>query len=692
MILAGGAGAAYLAYAPRIYISETVVQVEAGAPKVMKIEDVNPEALATLESLTTIEKNLAGRALVERLLADKTLDLTPSKLGLPPRPEKPYSDNELVECLKNRVSASIVRGTRLVSVTVENESAALAQKIARALVEAYRSWTFEGRGDVANEANRFLVEEAERLKKKLRQSEQLLQDYKEKSNTVSLDGKQDIITDSLKDLSSKLTQARGDRLTLESAHLQLKEFNSREPEALLGVAAINSDAGVLEQKKRLGERELELVRLKQWLLPKHPRYVQAERSVDEVRATLNRAILNARESIDARYDAAVQTEKKLEAALKEQEQKSLELNHAAIDYNMLNREVEADRALLDSVLTRTNETDLTRTWRNDAIRLVQGATLPDRPSKPRKKIVLGGALMAGLLLGVMLTFARHVLDHSLRTVDAAEHWLGLPALGTLPLGGRCAPGRRLFLIHQPESPMAEAFRTLRTSLTLAATPSDSQTMLFTSALEGEGKSFCASNCAVAFAQLGLPTLLVDADLRVPSIGKIFAENNGTPAGVADVISGKIKLAEAARPTGIPNLSLLTAGHHSGNPAELLAGRGFADLIREASRTYRRVIVDSAPVNPVSDTLLLVKHVNTVCLVVDSRKTPREGVIRAIHLLHDAGARMAGIVLNRLPVQSGRSCYYHYSGGSYGNQAYAGSPAVEAVSSGVSTKALPDKPA
>ena len=668
LLLAVGAGVAYYLRAPKLFVSEMVVQVESGSPNVLKIADVSPEALETIETLNTIEKTLAGRGLIARVLADPGLGLTPAQLGLPPRPAKPYSQNELTEALKGAVTANVVRGTRLINVTVQNESPDLAQKIATALIETYRRWIDTGRGDLVGEANRFLIEEADRLKTKLRESEQHLQDYKQNVKAVSLDSRQDIVTATLKDLSSRLTQARGERLALETAHNQLTELGKGEPDALLGVAAINSDPTVLDQKKRLGEVEVMFAQLQETLLSRHPHYIQAERAVQEVRDSLRRAIVNARDSIDTRYDAAVQTEKKLADAVAAQESSALQLNNSAIGYSLLAREVEANRTMLDSVLARINETGLTRGLPHDAIRLVQPPTLPDRPAKPRKRIVFGGALAVGLFLGVALTLIRHMLDHSLRTVDAAERWLGLPVIAMVPRGGRFGAARRLHLVQLPESPGAEAIRTLRTSLTLAAPPSESQSVLFTSALEGEGKSFCASNCAVAFAQLGLPTLIVDADLRVPMIGKIFGDKNGAHPGVAEVLAGK-SFIEAARSTAIPNLSILTAGQGLGNPAELLSGTGFAQLMEEARKHFRRVVIDSAPVHAASDTLLLVQHVQAVCLVVNSRTTPREAALRAIHVLQEAGARMAGIVLNRLPVRSGKSCYYHYGTGPYGDSAY-----------------------
>ena len=215
------------------------------------------------------------------------------------------------------------------------------------------------------------------------------------------------------------------------------------------------------------------------------------------------------------------------------------------------------------------------------------------------------------------------------------------------------------MIGEPSSLTAEAFRSLRTVLGLHDA-SGRQLVLFTSAAPAEGKTFCSINCAVALAQQGYRTLLVDADLRRPSVATTFARDPKAP-GFTNFLAAETSLAAAIQGTGVVNLSLLTAGTRVSNPAELLSNAKLAGLFLDpALAAFDRVVFDTAPVNPVSDALSLVKHVNLVCLVVHAGKTPAKAALRARGALTAAGAEEVGTVLNRLPRHGGADCFYHYT--------------------------------
>lgn len=291
------------------------------------------------------------------------------------------------------------------------------------------------------------------------------------------------------------------------------------------------------------------------------------------------------------------------------------------------------------------------------------------PSKPRRLLVLAGALAGGLVLGICFALLRIVLDRSLKTVDQAESFLQLSVLAAVPrLSSRRRRARRLPTVVEPQGAIAESFRTLRTSLALLGEPGQRRTFLFTSAVQGEGKSFTASNFAVSLAQQGLRTLIIDADLRLPTLGKVFFDQTPHP-GLADVLGADLALNKAWRDSEVPNLAVMTAGNRPHNCAELLAGSGFDRMMQQALTVFDAVVIDSAPVNAVSDTLLLVKLVQSVCLVVHSASTPRNAVARAVRMLREAGAPMAGIVVNFLPPYGGSANHYHYSQGSYGEGVY-----------------------
>jgi capsular exopolysaccharide synthesis family protein len=289
-------------------------------------------------------------------------------------------------------------------------------------------------------------------------------------------------------------------------------------------------------------------------------------------------------------------------------------------------------------------------------------------------LIIAGALLAGLFLGLVLIFGLNAFDSSLKTVDRAEKALALPAVGAVPKAAKDA-GSDLITLQEPHGAVAEAFRTLRTSMSLLGKESDRRSFLFTSAIPGEGKSFCSINYAVALAQQGLRTLLIDADLRLPTIGKRLFEDQPHP-GTSDVLAALTPLDQAVRPAKVENLFVMTAGNRAPNPAELLSGGGFGELVQKALTTYDRVVIDSAPVNAVADSLLLVRHVQSVCLVVHAAKTPRKAVQRACQKLAEAGGKPVGFILNRLPAHGGVGYYYHYSAGEYGKGIY-GAPAAKA---------------
>ena len=673
VLLAGLLGGAYLMTAKKLFSARIVVQVEQSERKVVNIEQVNREDMGDRDALKTLEAALASRTLAWRVI--QTLKLTTNQLGLDDRPARPYSEKEIVDQFMAHVSVALIRGTRLIAIEAEMEDPKLPPLVCDAVVAEYVKSNMEQRVKMNNDANKFLVDQAEDLKQKLEKSEQALQEYKEKNQSVSLDQSQNIVVDDLKVLNSNLSTAKAERLKLESDFAQVQKLGKKSPEDLLKIGTIASDPGLLEQKKKVSEQEAEIAKLSQRYLPKHPKYIQAQSQMQEFKDGLGRTAMHVAQSLGNTLEAAVQTEKKLDEALREQEKKMLDLNKMSISYGVLAREVDTDRTLYNSVLGRLKETDVTKGLKQEQFRIVETPVVPEKAIKPKKLSTLAASLFGGFVVSLGLVFGLNALDSSIKTVDRAEKLIGLSAVGAVPKGKSVSNGDALVILQEPHSAVAEAFRTLRTSLSLLGKGVDRRSFLFTSAVPGEGKSFCSINYAVSLAQQGLRTLLIDADLRLPTIGKrLFGDEEH--AGTSDFIAGHVSLEDAIRPGQVENLSVLTAGNRAPNPAELLAAGGFGDLIKLALTKFDRVVVDSAPVNAVADTLLLVRHVQSVCLVVHAGKTPRKAVQRASQKLTEAGGRPVGQILNQLPAHGGVGYYYHYSAGEYGKGVY-GAPVAKA---------------
>ncbi len=450
-------------------------------------------------------------------------------------------------------------------------------------------------------------------------------------------------------------------MKLESDVAQYRDLAKGDPRALLVLSSIADSPTVLEAKKRVAEQEAQIAMLRLRYRAEHPKFLEAQSELAQVTADLNKTILKAGETIGSAYDVAAVNEHKLEDALRAQEKLSLALNKIAIPYSGLEREVESDRALYQSILTRLKETDVTKALEKSPIRVVEPARVPSRPVRPNKLLVALLCSLGGLLAGTSLSLFLQAIDSSLKTVDETERALGLPVVAAVPLLSdldSLGERRELPVLDLPDSLVAEAFRSLRTVLSLKE-PADRQVILCTSAAPGEGKTFCSLNCALALAQQGHRTLLVDADLRRPAIAKALGLNPHQ-AGLTEFLSRRRTLAGLIQSGGADNLDVLTAGPAMRNPAEQFNAATIARLLQDPQvANYDRVVFDSAPLHAVSDGLILVRHADVVCLVVRAAVTPARVVQRAAALLTAAGAGEIAVVLNALPAHS-RDSYYYYS--------------------------------
>jgi Mrp family chromosome partitioning ATPase len=457
--------------------------------------------------------------------------------------------------------------------------------------------------------------------------------------------------------------------------------------------------------------------------------IAAKAALAEAKQKLREAVLAQPPILRNAIEQLKATQTNLHEALQDQKGVALNLNRTAIGYQELARQAETDRALYESVIRQIKETNLTKDVKTNAVSVIEHSPLPGAPvsPKPSKTIALG--LLAGLAVGLAFVFGIDALDRSIKTVDQAETTLGLPVFAAVPdttdegAVSRIKRRSRAFrasnyrvVVETPESPAAEAFRNLRAALSLLGPEAERKISLFTSAVPNEGKSFTSANYSLALAQQGYRVLLIDGDLRRPNVHKIFRfpetdiKNNSeenTPPGVTDCLVGEADIASAAReiPAGAfqfvdENIALtgdiltaaggqlfvLAGGRRAPNPAEILAGPFFGQLVTQAAKLFDRVIIDSAPILAVSDTLLMTPHVQTLCIVVRAGKTPRAAVRRAITLLAKSGVRPAGLVLNRLRRSRGVGYYYYYASHGYGaeegaySRSYRGSYARESKAS------------
>ena len=655
----------YLARAPKIYASRAVIQVQQQGQKFMNGPSPG-EDLKSAEDLKTVEQGLTSQSLLLRVVRAAGLEHDPA-FAKPKKDGSKYRDSELVEMFQAKLSVDLRRGTRLIDLVIEDRDPERAQALVKTFLSEYLAQSFEQQVASMKRSGDYLTGEARTLKAKLDASERGLQAYREQNPGVSLEAKQDITGEKLKELNLQLSAAKTARVRLEADLPRIHEaLDRKDPDALLGMASISTDEDVAGLQTRIHTEEATFASLKEVFMEKHPRYLAEERRLQELREARNAALLRAAERAENAYANAKATEATLLDSVREQEQSTLQSDRVAIPYNVLAREVESDRVLYEAVLARMKETAAAQGFDENPVRVVEEPLIPARPVRPRSTLVLAAAILAGLVAGVALVLARDFVGSSLNSVDEVEDLLGLPVLTTVPKSRLIAQGAT-GVAAKPTSREAEAFRTLRPSLQLlegkrgagaaGSPPGAASTVLFTSANPGEGKTSCAYHYAVMLAYQGLRTLLIDADLRRATLTHRLAKDARKP-GFVEAVSGQISVRDACQPTAQENLFLLAAGCQHVRVAELLAAMDFGAFLQEAGSDFERVVIDTSPVNAVSDALLIARHVPVICLVIGAGRSPTRAVVRACALLQQAAHQVTGVILNRVS-DDARSAYDNY---------------------------------
>jgi succinoglycan biosynthesis transport protein ExoP len=659
LVISLALGFAYLRRAPVLYSATATLQVQQDQAPVFKIDNVQFQDLQALDFLQTIAQTLKTRPLLARVAESNHLAADPRFFSAS---DKPDTGEDLVGVLDRLTTVKLRRGTRLIDVTVKHSNPQLTALLANSLVDEFISDNAEQHVTTGADANQILKKEAERLQEKLRTSEVALQTYREtNSEAFSLDDRQNTVVAALKELSTKVTEAKSARIKLESDYNQVLTLGNN-PEALVTLPTVAANVSVLASKQNLIKAESEFAGLKQRYKEKHPKYIQAQTQLAALRNDLAESILKAAQSLKASLEAARASETSLESALRAQEASALGLNNLAIQYGVLSREMESDRALYESVLRSMKETSVTKEIKPMQIRVVQPAFTPKKPFSPRRAMIAALSGVGGIFAGFLLVLGLSALDTSMKTVDEAESRLGFPVLACISNLKEVKKKKHpLVVLNEPHSSGAEAMRTLRTNLSMLGRAEDRRVFLFTSAMPQEGKTFCSVNYAASLAQLGLKVLLIDGDLRKPSVETVLMGKDQDTPGVTDYLTGKKSFEEVVQPSVLPGLFFISGGTTAPNPAELLAKDGLGELIERALKTYDRVVLDSAPIHAVSDTLLMLKNVQTVCLIIYAARTSARSVGRCVQLLKGAQAPLSGLVLNRMPLRRKLGYgYYYYS--------------------------------
>jgi capsular exopolysaccharide synthesis family protein len=569
------------------------------------------------------------------------------------------------------LSVKRVPQSRLLDVSFESTDPQRGAEILNAHIANFMEENFRSRYDTTAKATLWLTDQLSELKVKVQNSEDARLAYERQHQIWELDDRQNITTQRLNDLNKEVTEAQSERMRKEALYEFAKAGN------IDVVPQLRENSTLRELLKRHSDIYTHYLDALNQYGPNFPKVQREQAQLKEIENLMDDEKRNILEALGNDYNAARQREGLLNEALNEQKTEVNLMAQSMVEYNILKRDAEANKTMYIGLLTKLKEANISAGLKSSNIRVVDPAMVPSYPSRPAKARNIGLSFLVGLVGGVGLALLREYLDNTVKTPDDIENLVRLPALAVVPAftsengtgrRGRFTTGsslngqeKRIELVaqHLPKSQMSEAFRALRTSILLSQADHPPQVILVTSALPREGKTTAAANLAVTLAQLGDRTLLIDADLRKPGVGRLLNMTDGKYAGLSSYLAGVSSLELVAVPHPvIPNLVAIPTGPLPPNPADLLSSHKLTDALRELRGQYKFIVIDSPPIMAATDAVILSVQADGVLLVVRSGETPKEAFTRARDLLTSVKCHLLGVVLNAVD-SSAPDYYYSY---------------------------------
>jgi polysaccharide biosynthesis transport protein len=564
-----------------------------------------------------------------------------------------------------------VPNSRLLDISFESTSPDLAAQVLNAHLKNYIDQNRKSHYQSTTEATSWLTDQLDELRVKVKNSEDARLDYERKNQIWEVDDKQSITTQRLSELNRQLIDAQSDRMKKQSLYDFAKSGDVDV------VPQIRDNPGVQDLLRRRAEAQTQYSEALNQYGPNFPRVLRFQAQLKELDQTLDKEKRAVVARLESDYHEALQRENLLSRTLDQQKTEANSMAERMVQYSMLKRDAEANKALYDGLLTKLKEAGISAALQSSNIRIVDPAMVPTSPSRPAKARNVALAFLVGMVGGIGLALLREYMDNTVKTPDDVETLARLPSLAVVPafvdsngnghrgklLSGGNGNGHErhaeLVAQHYPKSQMSEAFRALRTALLLSQADHPPQVILVTSALPREGKTTAAANLAVTLAQLGDRTLLIDADLRKPGVGRLLNLGAGKYAGLSSYLAGVsgLDLVTVQHPA-IPNLSAIPTGPLPPNPADLLSSHKLADAIAELRTKFKFIVIDSPPIMAATDAVILSVQADGVLLVVRSGETPKEAFTRTRDLLVSVKCRLLGVVLNAVD-SSAPDYYYSY---------------------------------
>jgi capsular exopolysaccharide synthesis family protein len=663
------------------YRGTATLLIEQGKAKIVSIEEVYSQGFMQREYYQTqveiLRSEELARKVVEKLSLAKHPDFRPDsgagrtiwlptdlfkEVKSPPSEEAIF--NGAVGRLRAGLQVQLVRGSQLVQISFIAHDRELAARVPNALAEIFIESDLEARVAMTQKAVLWLRERMGELRTKVDAAEKALQDYRDRERIVDVKGLAlSGASKQLEELTRSLVEARGKRAEAETAYNQVQQIRSgRSPASVDTVPAILRNPLVIRAKEAETEAERKLLEAGKRYGPEHPRMVQTKAEVDAARENTRRQVDLVVAGLAKEYEVARANEAAVERALWQSKGDIQALNRKEFQLGVLERDVLQNRNLYDMFVNRLKETSATGDLQSTIARVIDPASVPGGAFAPNPTRVVAISVAVALALSALLAILLDRLANTINSTADVENRLGVPALGVLQkIKGITRKGfaSELAFFNDSQSTFAEAVRTVRTSVLMSALDHQHKMVVITSSVPEEGKTTLSFNLACALGQVK-KVLLIDADLRRPKIAKLVGRDTRTP-GLSDLVAGNSQFAQCVFHSDTAGIHILSSGTVPPNPLELLSSKRFDDVIEKLKEAFDIIIVDSAPVQLVSDSIILSQHASSVIYVVKADSTPYQVAQNGLKRLRRAGAPILGVVINQLDLERAEKYYGEYSG-------------------------------
>ena len=657
------------------YQATVTLQIDREQPGLAEMsEQLSPQFPEQPDYIETQYKVLQSRVLAKTVIAELGLAAKPElKHGLAAGELEAYAGDihpRIVERFTNRLKVRPSKGTRLVDVSYESVDPRLAPLVVNTLGVAFVEHNLRTKWNATQKASVWLEEQLDSLRDKLESSEQALQRYAASHSILFVEERKDVTTEKLAQLEEELTRAESDRVMKESVAM-LAEGASRGGASLPG--SLSSDA-YAEFQKQLSELRREHSSLLVTFAPGYPAVRRVAEEIVQVETAMAGEQQRILSGVAENFTVALHRQDLLRTVVNRQRSLVNALSGDFIEYNILKRDADTNRQLYEGLLQRLKEAGISAGLRASNIAVLDAAQVPEEPFRPRKAVNCVFGLAFGTLFGIGLAFVQEHMDTAVRTPEEVERISGLGLLAVVPRS-RGEQGRKLLTrqdssgaesvrLWEPEDGVAEAYRTLRSSVLLGWGDA-TRRILSTSAQPQEGKTTLSLNLACSLAQLGRNVLLIDADMRRPDCHRQLGINQSP--GLSEYLQGLVEVDQVFAATDIPGLSVVASGKPVRAASDLLYSPRLQSLLDQAAERFEHVVIDSPPSRALSDARTIGRYVESVVLVV-SDKTDRNALLRTKQSFDDAGIGFLGFVMNRISLGNLDCGYYRDYGYSYASDA------------------------